>query len=73
MNSGTLPNYLDLKMTLLDDSISIKSPSTKNWKNTTFFPNAFFCRLEDRIDAQNKFKSRFRLGTVEVVNSLEGK
>ncbi len=35
--------------------------------------NPFFCRLEDRIAQASKVNFRFRLGSVDYVNALEGK
>jgi hypothetical protein len=62
------------------------SPKTENVKMesvllapTSFYPrtilkeNAFFCRLEDAIAKSAKVNFKFRLGSVNYVDALEGK
>jgi hypothetical protein len=36
-------------------------------------PSAFFCRIEDAIAKSSKINMKFRLGSVQYVDALEGK
>jgi len=39
----------------------------------SLMPSAYFCKLEHQADAGVKWKRRFRLGSVDYVDRLEGK
>ncbi len=48
-------------------------PSVMLRQSNTRGVTPFFCRLEDRITQSSKVNFRFRLGSVDYVNALEGK
>ena len=60
--------------------VSLKKPGSKIAENTPFLPAdfysrqlGFFCKQEIKMDKVTKFPIRFRLGSVEQCNWLEGK
>ncbi len=55
-----------------------KVPKSDMWKVNKIPENltvstAFFCRIEDAIAKRNKVNFKFRLGSVQYVDALEGK
>ena len=51
----------------------LPEPSVMLKQSNAHAANPFFCRLEDRIAQSSKVNFRFRLGSVDYVNALEGK
>lgn len=51
----------------------LPEPSVMLRQSDAHAVNPFFCRLEDRIAQSSKVNFRFRLGSVDYVNALEGK
>ena len=49
-------------------SLSYQAPKVYQYQDL-----AFFCRLEVKMDRASKMPVRFRLGSVDYVNRLEGK
>lgn len=70
----TYPLYFS-EGTLLSDKPfeKITSPKYTAPKLYAYEDLAFFCRLEVKMDKASKMPVRFRLGSVDYVNRLEGK
>lgn len=75
-------SFSDSLMTHTDTDFSMLAPSTGDElpqpsvmlrQSDAHAVNPFFCRLEDRIAQSSKVNFRFRLGSVDYVNALEGK
>jgi len=64
---------IDLKNPLFISSTLIKSEKSLAFSVPKEMPVAFFCRKEHSMDKKNRINPRFRLGSVDYVNHLEGK
>ena len=49
--------------------LKMNQPQVSSYK----MPSAFFCRIEDAIAKTSKINMKFRLGSVQYVDALEGK
>ncbi len=68
------PHFYSYTFIKKEISIPKKKPASfKVKKYTGKAHSAFFCRLEDRLEQKTQTAFRFRLGTLEHVNQLEGK
>ncbi len=56
---------------IITDSLKV-IPSVL-FEKSTLVPSAFFCKLEHKWDQKLPIKFRFRLGSQEYVDQLEGK
>ncbi len=64
---------IDLKNPLFISSTLIKSEKSLAFSVPKEMPVAFFCIKEHSMDKKNRINPRFRLGSVDYVNHLEGK
>ncbi|MEM9884928.1 MAG: hypothetical protein AAF849_03480 [Bacteroidota bacterium] len=60
----------------IDSSVSLKQPSILEAKKLSenYWNNlGFFCKVEIKMEQKTQFPVRFRLGSVDYVDRLEGK
>ncbi len=74
-DTSYLYRYSQLKNAMLMESGTNNSldPNSKNFNSQENYFPSFFCRMENEWDKLNKINSRFRLGSIEHANYLEGK
>jgi hypothetical protein len=64
---------VDIKSPIIASTTPLARPSSLVFSVPKAMPVAFFCRMEHIADKKSKFNPRFRLGSVDYVNKLEGK
>ena len=65
-----------LRNAILNQQLTQNSNSPRSIKNshhTLNYNPAFFCLIEDKIEASSKLPLRFRLGSLQEVDAKEGK
>lgn len=68
--------YTSASHNLSNENLSSKTdqlPALASILKQTAMPHAFFCKLELKIDKAANINCRFRLGSVDYVDYLEGK
>jgi len=65
--------YMDYKMSSAQTRPMVRSYIKLDVRVPNLSPTAFFCRQEIKADSKSSFKPRFRLGSYDYVNYLEGK
>ncbi len=64
---------LDFSIDKTESQKSLKSLQSIIVKRNKDYSSSFFCNVEAQIEKQTKFLVRFRLGTVDYVDRMEGK
>jgi hypothetical protein len=68
----TLPSYTTEQLTVAPTMLDLKVVEP-DWTAHYFAHLGFFCKVEIKLEHQTRFPVKFRLGTVEYTERLEGK